>query len=167
MRLPKQSRCATSGPRRHEEILAQAPSLDLDVSIPELLPDRHLHLTRLRIIDAYNVVRLAYEILPIAEPPSPASAAASQALGPWAWMAGGRDDQGTVYEDHGGTYGVPPNGVVADGDRDLAPAPPPEAAWLEVTIHSGEPEASPAVYTLHVDLPLRAPPMRTDESEMA
>jgi hypothetical protein len=141
----------------HEQIMAQAPYLALDVSIPGLLPDRLVHLTRLTIINAYNVVRLEYEILPVDEPPSAESAAASRALGPWGWLVGGRDDQETIYDDHGGTYGVPPNGLVADGERDLAPAPPPDATWLEVTIHGGEADAATPAYTIHVDLPLRTP----------
>lgn len=141
----------------HDAIMARAPYLDLDVSVPGLLPDRLVHFTRLTIIDAYNVVRLKYEILPISEPPSPESAAASRALGPWGWMVGGHDDKETVYDDHGGTYGVPPNGLVADGERDLAPAPPPDATWFDVTIHGGEPDSSSPAHTIRVDLPLRAP----------
>ena len=143
---------------KHEEIMAQAPYLDLDVSIPRLLPDRLVHFTRLTVIDAYNVVRLTYEILPVKEPPSPESAAASQALGPWGWMVGGRDDRETIYDDHGGAYGVPPNGLVAEGERDLAPAPLPDANWLDVIIYGGESDASSPAYTIHVDLPLSAPP---------
>jgi hypothetical protein len=110
-------------PLNFDEIIARAPHLDLDVSVPGVLPDRRLHMTRLTIIDAFNVVRLEYEIIPLNEPPSPESAEVSRAYGPWGWMVGGRDDRGTVYDDHGGTYGVPPNGLVADGDRDLFPAP--------------------------------------------
>lgn len=136
-------------------IIARAPQLDLDVSVPGVWPDRRLHLTRLAIIDAFNVVRLEYEIIPISEPPSPESAAVSRGYGPWGWMMGGRDDRGTVYDDYGGTYGIPAGGLVADGERDLSPAPPPGATWLEVTIHFGPPEVSEPVYTLRVDLPLR------------
>lgn len=138
-----------------QEIIARALHLDLDVSVPGVLPDRRLHITRLAIIDAFDVVRLEYEIIPTNEPPSPESAAVSRGYGPWGWMVGGRDDRGTVYDDHGGTYGVPPDGLVADGERDLSPAPLPDATWLEVTIHLGDPDVSEPVYTLKVDLPLR------------
>jgi hypothetical protein len=122
-----------------KKIIAQAPHLDLDVSVPGVLPDRRLHITRLTIIDAFNAVRLEYEIIPINEQPSPESAEVSRRYGPWGWMVSGRDDRGTVYDDYGGTYGVPPNGLVADGERDLSPAPPADATWLEVTIHFGDP----------------------------
>lgn len=142
---------------RYDEIIARAPHLDLDVSVPGVLPDRRLHITRLTIIDAFNVVRLEYEIIPLNEPPSPESAEVSRAYGPWGWMVGGRDDRGTVYDDHGGTYGVPPNGLVADGERDLFPAPPSDATWLEITIHFGAPDMPDPVYTLKIDLPLRPP----------
>jgi hypothetical protein len=108
-------------PRNFDEIIARAPHLDLDVSVPGVLPDRRLHITRLTIIDAFNVVRLEYEIIPLNEPPSPESAEVSRAYCPWGWMVGGRDDRGTVYDDRGGAYGVPPNGLVADGERDLFP----------------------------------------------
>jgi hypothetical protein len=144
-------------PLNFDEIIARAPHLDLDVSVPGVLPDRRLHMTRLTIIDAFNVVRLEYEIIPLNEPPSPESAEVSRAYGPWGWMVGGRDDRGTVYDDHGGTYGVPPNGLVADGDRDLFPTPPSDATWLEITINVGAPDVSDPVYTLKIDLPLRPP----------
>lgn len=137
-----------------QEIIARAPHLDLDISIPGVWPDRRLHLTRLALIDVFTVVRLAYEIIPISEPPSPDSAAVSRAYGPWGWMVGGRDDRGTVYTDYGGTYGVARGGLVADGERDLSPAPPPDATWLEVTIHLGPPEMAEPVYTLTVALPV-------------
>lgn len=138
-----------------QETIARAPHRDLDVSVPGVWPDRCLHLTRLAIIDAFNVVRLEYEIIPTTEPPSPESAAVSRSYGPWGWMVGGCDDKGTVYDDYGGTYGVAPDGLVADGERDLSPAPPPDATWLEVTIHFSDPAVSEPVYTLKVDLPLR------------
>ena len=92
-------------PLNYDEIIARAPRLDLDVSVPGVLPDRRLHITRLTIIDAFNVVRLEYEIIPLNEPPSPESAEVSRAYGPWGWMVGGRDDRGTVYDDWGEPMG--------------------------------------------------------------
>jgi hypothetical protein len=92
-------------PRNYDEIIAQALHLGLDVSVPGVLPDRRLHITCLTIIDAFNVVRLEYEIIPLNEPPSPESAEVSRAYCPWGWMVGGRDDGGTVYDDRGEPMG--------------------------------------------------------------
>jgi hypothetical protein len=58
----------------------------------------------------------------------------------------------------GGTYRVPPNGLVADGERDLFPASPSDATWLDITIHLGAPDMPDPVYTLTIDLPLRPRP---------
>jgi hypothetical protein len=40
------------------------------------------------------------------------------------WLLSGRDDLGTRYEDWGGAYSIPPDGVIADGERDLRATDP-------------------------------------------
>ena len=137
-------------------MLAAAPRTALDISIPDILPARYLHLTSVAQIDAYDVLRLEYEIVPMHEAPSPANAEESRALGPRGWLLSGRDDLGNTYIDLGGTYGSPPNGVLADGERDLRPAPPVEATWIEIAIHTdGDTESvDSAAYVFKLTLPL-------------
>lgn len=138
-----------------EQTLAAAPRIALDISIPDVLPGRYLHLTSIAQIDAYEMC-LEYEIVPMYEAPSRANAEESRAFGPHGWLLSGRDDLGNVYIDLGGTYGVPPNGVLADGERDLRPAPPVEASWLEIAIHTdGDTDSfDSAAYVFKLPLPL-------------
>ncbi len=141
---------------KEREMLARAPHLALDVAIPGLVPGRYLRITSLTVIEAYDVVRLEYEVVLLDELPTRENAEESRALGPHWWLLSGRDDRGAAYEDLGGTYGLPEDGVVADGERDLRPAPPPDATWLEIAFHAaGEPETvEHARYILKVSLPL-------------
>ena len=143
---------------RRDSNWAHAPHHAVDVAIPGLLPGRYLRITTLTVIEAYDVVRLEYEVVPIDEPPTSENAEASRALGPHRWFLSGRDDVGTEYWDQGGTYGIPPSGVLADGERDLHPVPPARATWLEIAFHAaGEPETfEHARYVLKVALPLGA-----------
>ena len=141
---------------KEREMLAHAPRRAMNLAIPGLLPGRYLRITSLTVIEAYNVMRLAYVVVPMNEPPTRENAEASRALGPHRWFLSGRDDVGTTYLDWGGTYGLPEDGVLADGERDLHPAPPADATWLEIAFHAaGEPETfEHARHILNVALPL-------------
>lgn len=138
------------------EVFARAPRIDVDVAIHNVIPRRVLRITSVTVIDAYDVVRLEYEVVPVDEPPNRDSARASRRIGPDTWRLLGRDDLGNRYEDRGGTYGVPEDGLLADGDRDLSPAPPPDASWLEIGFHTiGDPEGfEHAQHVPKINLPL-------------
>lgn len=142
---------------RTQEMLLRAPHLNLDLMISGLMPRRSVKITRLTVIDEYDVVRLEYEVVPIDELPTRENAKESRALGPHWWILSGRDDVGTTYEDLGGAYGLPEDGLLADGERDLRPAPPASATWLDIAFRvPGEPETfEKARYVLRLPLPIR------------
>ena len=141
--------------RHHVEVIERAPRIALDVAIPGLMPGRYVRLTTLAVLEEYDVVRFEYEVVPMGEPPTRANARESRKLGPHWWIVSGRDNLGTAYVDYGGTYGLPEDAVVADGQRDLHPAPPAAAQWLEIAFHAvGEPETfEHARYVLRLALP--------------
>ena len=73
-------------------------------------------------------------------------------------MLSGRDDQGVVYDDWGGVRGLAPDGEKTRGERDLHPAPLPDATWLEITFHAAgyPPDSDHPRYVLRLALPLNA-----------
>lgn len=141
---------------KERERLAHAPRLALAIAISGLMPKRALRITSLTVIEAYDVVRLTYEVVPINEAPTRENAKESKGLGPHWWLLSGRDNRGAAYEDRGGVYGLSEEGLVADGERDLYPAPPADVTWLEIAFHAaGEAETfEHARYILKVVLPL-------------
>lgn len=137
-----------------------ASRIDVDVPIPALLPGRMLHITAIAVLPAYDVVRIEYEVMPPMEPIDwEADTATYEA---WArrndWLLTGRDDQGVDYDDWGGARGLAPDGEKTRGERDLRPAPPPGATWLEIAFHAAgyPPDSDHASYALRLTLPLNA-----------
>ena len=57
------------GDRNLAEMLVRAPRTDLDAAIHGLPSERVLRITTVSVIDAYDVVRLEYEVVPAREPP--------------------------------------------------------------------------------------------------
>ncbi len=134
--------------------------IPVTMAIPTLLHGRVLCITSVAVFAAFDVVRLEYEMTPPVEPLD--WDADDEAQAAWArgnqWLLSGRDDLGTEYDDWGGSFGLTPDGRKTDGERDLSPAPPPGATWLEITVHAGgyAVGVDHPRYTLKVGLPLAA-----------
>lgn len=137
--------------------------IDVDITIDTLLPGRGLHITSIAVLAADDVVRLTYEMTPPLDPTGGLVDDTDYLA--WArrndWLLAGRDDVGTVYDDWGGARGLSADGTTTDGERDLHPAPPAAATWLEIIFHAGglatvTPRVDHPTYTLKLALPLAA-----------
>jgi len=134
--------------------------ISVDVPISTLLPGRVLRITSLAVLPMYDVVRIEYEMAPPMDPIDwEADDAAYEA---WArrndWLLSGRDDKGVDYDDWGGARGLAPDGDKTYGERDLHPAPLPDATWLEITFHAAgyATDMDHPRYALRFALPLSA-----------
>jgi len=130
----------------------------VEVAIDAVLPGRVLRLRSIAVLAAHDVVRVEYEMTPPMDPLDWEADETTYAA--WAsrneWRLLGRDDVGTAYDDWGGARGLTPDGEKTEGERDLHPAPPLDATWLEITFHAGwiAVGANHPHYTLRFILPL-------------
>ena len=142
-----------------------ASRIGVDVSITMLVPARVLRLTSIAILPTYDVVRIEYEMTPPMDPLDWAADDAAHEA--WArrndWLLAGRDDQGAEYDDWGGARGLTPDGETTDGERDLHPAPPSNATWLDITFHAAgyATDMDRPHFTLRLTLPLNTDSLHT------